>query len=143
MQFAQESLDRFISSYERNTTNNDLTAVVNQFADPFLAAGPDGSIIVPAAGFAQKLPSRKQYLEEAGLCSSKLIARRDTAVSDRYVLVSTEWQMDFVPADKPAATLTVSSSFLIDLGGGEPKILVYLTHQDLFQLLQEKYRAGK
>jgi hypothetical protein len=143
MRFPQAALDQFISSYERNTSNSDPSAVVAQFADPFLAAGPDGSVVVPTAAFAQKLPGRKQYLVAAGLRSSRLIARRDTAVSERYVLVDTEWQMDFVPADKPAASITVGSSFLIDMGGTEPKILAYLTHQDIFRLLQERFRAGK
>jgi hypothetical protein len=137
MNFSQETLDRFLQAYEQNTNNSDTSAAAAQFADTFVAAGPDGPVMVPAALFARSLPARKQQLEKAGLRQSKLIARSDTPISERYVLVRTQWQIDFIPQDRPARAITVSSSFLIDMGGSEPKILVYLAGQDIFKLLQE------
>ena len=138
MPLAQESLDRFMSSYECNTENADPAAVAGQFADPFLAAGPEGSIVVPAAVFARNLPGRKRLFDSAGLKNAKVVDRRDTMIGDRYVLVDTQWQMDFNPKGELAVSITVSSSFLIDMGGTAPKILVYLPHRDIFQLLRNQ-----
>ncbi|AXC11448.1 hypothetical protein ACPOL_2124 [Acidisarcina polymorpha] len=135
--FTQEALDSFLSTFERNTTSSDPAVVIAQFAETFLAAGPAGSTLVPAATFAQMLPSRRQYFEKAGLRASQLIARHDMQIGERYVLVDTQWKMDFAPTDKPEITLTVGSAFLIDMGSSDPKILAYLTHQDIYQLIQE------
>lgn len=46
--------------------------------------------------------------------------------------------MDFIPKGELAASITVSSSFLIDMGGTVPKILAYLSHQDIFRLLRNQ-----
>jgi len=138
MPFAQETLDHFLSTYEQNTVNPDPDVVVTQFADTFIAGGPSGAMVVPAALFAERLPARKRRFQEAGLQSTELRARRDRRIGDRYVLVETEWTMNFVPEGKPATSLTVTSSFLIDMGGSEPRILAYLAHQDIFQMMQER-----
>jgi hypothetical protein len=137
MPFEQQALDQFIVTFERNTSSTDFAAVVSQFADTFIAAGPTGSSLVPAAAFAQTLPSRKQYFDKARRRQSTLVSRRDTHIGERYALVDTQWQMDFSPVDKPDLALTVGSSFLIDMGGSQPKILAYLTHQDIFQLIRD------
>jgi hypothetical protein len=143
MPFTPQALDQFMTTYERNTASDDPADVVAQFADTFLAAGPDGSVLVSTTAFAQKLPMRKQHFENAGLRSTQLIARRDTLIGERYVLVDTQWQMDFAPAGKPAVTLTPQSSFLIDMGTPEPKILAYLSHQDIFKLIVDSDLVDK
>jgi len=143
MPFTPQALDQFMATYERNTASDDPAAVVAQFADTFLAAGPDGSVVIPAAAFAQKLPLRKQHFDNAGLRFTRLIARRDTPIGERYVLVDTQWQMDFAPPGKPAVTLTPQSSFLIDMGAPQPKILAYLSHQDIFKLMEDSDLVSK
>jgi hypothetical protein len=138
MSYSKEALDDFMATYERNAVDSTPSAVLLQFAENFLAAGPAGPVLVPAAAFAQHLPARKQSFDKAGLQSSKLTSRRDLRLGDRYVLVDTDWQMDFAPADMPHATLTAKSSFLVDMGQAKPKILAYISHQDIFQLMQER-----
>jgi hypothetical protein len=137
MSLTQKALDQFMKEFERNTSCGDPARVISQFADPFLAAGPDGSMVIPAALFGQQLPGRKEQFDRAGRVSSKLVDRRDTRISDRYFLVETRWRMDFAPNDKPATALTVGTSLLIDMGSAEPKILAYLPHQDIFRLMRD------
>lgn len=137
MPFAQDSLDRFMSTYEQNTGSDDPAVLAAQFAPTFLAAGPDGASSVPLAAFAPKLLQRKRLFTSAGLQSTRLVARRDMPVGDRYALVYTQWRMDFSSDAAPAVSITVASSFLIDMGSPEPKILAYLAHQDIFQRMKE------
>jgi hypothetical protein len=138
MSLAQDALDQFLLTYERNAANVHPEAVAAQFADSFIAAGPEGSAIISGKLFAQKLPQRKELFQRAGHRSSRLVSRRDIPIGDRYVVVDTRWEMDFAPDGQPGTSLNVGSVFLIDMGGPEPKILAYLTHQDIFRLMQER-----
>jgi len=138
MPFTQDALDQFLVSYERNAASGHPEAVAAQFADSFIAGGPEGSAIIPGKIFAQKLPQRKELFQRAGHRSSQLVARRDIPIGDRYVVVDTRWKMDFAPDGKPGTSLNVGSAFLIDMGDSEPKILAYLAYQDIFRLMQER-----
>ncbi len=134
----QDALDQFLLTYERNAANGDPKAVAAQFADSFIAGGPEGSAIIPSKLFVQKLPQRKEIFRQAGHRVSRLVERRDVQIGDRYVMVDTRWEMEFAPEGKPGENLNVGSAFLIDMGGPEPKILAYLAHQDIFRLIQER-----
>jgi hypothetical protein len=138
MSYNQDTLDQFMAAFEQNTTAARPETAAAQFATHFVAGGPQGSAVVPVEFFVQKLPERKELFRQAGLQSRKLVGRRDTQVGDRYALVQTQWQMDFAREDRTAVTFVVGSSFLIDMGGSEPKILAYLSDQDVFQLMRER-----
>lgn len=138
MSFNQDALDRFVAAFEQNTATASSEAAAAQFASHFVAGGPQGSAVVPVEFFVQKLPERKEAFKRAGLQSSKLVGRRDTHVGERYALVQTQWKMDFVRGDGAAATFVVGSSLLIDMGSPEPKILAYLSDQDVFQMMRER-----
>ncbi len=138
MPFSQDRLDQFFAIYERNSLSDDPGTAAAQYAEAFLAAVPQGPQIVPAALFAEKLPMRKRLFDEAGLVSTELTSRRDLRLGERYVLVGTEWRMNFVPENREATSFEVASSFLIDMGGSEPKIVAYIAHQDVFQIMKER-----
>lgn len=138
MPFMQDALDQFLLTYERNAASDDPEAVAAQFADSFIAGGPEGSAMIPGKLFAQKLPQRKEMFRQAGHRVSRLMERRDLPIGDRYVVVDTRWEMEFAPEGRPEEHLNVGSAFLIDMGGPEPKILAYIAHQDIFRLMQER-----
>jgi hypothetical protein len=46
--------------------------------------------------------------------------------------------MDFAPGGGAATEIRVSSTFLVDMKGEEPKILVYLAHQDVLRILEDR-----
>ncbi len=52
MPFMQDALDQFLLTYERNAASGDPEAVAAQFADSFIAGGPEGSAMIPAKLFA-------------------------------------------------------------------------------------------
>ena len=58
-------------------------------------------------------------------------------LDDRYVLADTRWQMTFAPGGKEEAQILAESVFLLDTGLPEPRILVYLSKQDLLARLRE------
>jgi len=131
------AIGQFLSTFEANANSGDMAASAAQFADNFIAAGPDGAKTVHASDFPKALEMRKKFFDKAGCKSSKLISQKQTGIGDRYVLVDTRWQMDFEPEGKPAASIETGSAILLDIGGAEPKILLYAAHQDIFKRMRE------
>lgn len=138
---AQDALDRFIANFGHNANHGSPSAVVAQFADTFIAAGPSGSMAVRASDFASALAMRKQLFAKAGYKSSKLVSKKETLLGDRFAVLDTCWRFEFTPENGSAWDVETRSSFFLDMGGemrgADPKILVYAAHQDILKLLKE------
>lgn len=135
-------VSRFFEIYAGESARSDIPAVVSHFTDPFLSVGPSGSQAVRVADFAAALPKKKALFSRVESQPSQLIALNETPLDSRYVLARTTWRMFFLPSNAPAQQLDVDSTFLIDTGhpGTDPrdfKILLYLTHQDLMQIVRD------
>jgi hypothetical protein len=128
---------RFFQTYQLHNSSGDLPAIVSHFADTFLAVGPQGAQCVRATDFAIALPKRKQLFESLGSQSTALVSIHETSLDDRYVLARTQWQMTF---DREGNTqnILVDSTFLLDTGNADVKILLYLPHQDIMQVLKDR-----
>jgi hypothetical protein len=128
---------RFFQTYQLHNSSGDIPAIVSHFADTFLAVGPQGAQCVRATDFAIALPKRKQLFESLGSQSTALVSIHETSLDDRYVLARTQWQMTF---DREGNTqnILVDSTFLLDTGNADVKILLYLPHQDIMQVLKDR-----
>jgi len=136
-------VSRFLNLYARETARDDIPAVVSHFTDPFLSAGPSGTQSVRVADFAAALPKKKALFDRLRSQPTQLIAVSETSLDSRYVFARTTWRMSFLRDDGLAQTLNVDSTFLIDTGLPETdpadfKILLYLAHQDLMQIVRER-----
>lgn len=129
-------LTTFFRSFERFSNSDDPTSGIAQFADPFLYAGPEASRVVPVAHFALALQKRKQWCHQAGCKSTSLVSKEETPLDARYTLVATRWRIELDRGGGSAKGIEVGSTFLVDTAGAEPKILMYIAHQDLIQLLE-------
>lgn len=132
-------IQAFFQRYDQLTREGNIPELVAQFAETFLAADPGGARPVRAADFALALPRRKQLFDKIGGChSTELVSVEETRLDDRYALARTRWRMKFEALDRGPNELLVDSSFLVDLGGESPRILLYMAHQDLMAVLHEK-----
>ena len=134
---------RFLAVYARETAEDNLQAVVSHFAESFLFAGPSGSQPVRAADFAAALPRRKALFDQLGSQPAELTAIHETPLDSRYVLARTTWRFSFRNHNTPAQEFDTDSTFLIDTGlPGTPKpdfkILLYLPHHDIMQMLRDR-----
>lgn len=141
MSLTSFDLTSFFETYERNSNGEDVNAVVSQFADPFLSAGPDGAVSVSAAHFALALQRRKRWFDDAGCKSSRLVGKDERPLDARYTLVTTRWRVECAPYGVSSFDLEADSTFLVDTGGEKPKIVLYLAHQDLGKELANR-RSG-
>ena len=129
---------RFFDSFAHQSSGNDIQAKVAQFADTFLAAGPQGAKCVRSADFAVALPKRKQLFDSLGCKSTALVSLEETPLDARYVLVKTKWQMTFSRPNANPEQVLADSTFIVDTAADEFKIVLYLANQDIVQVLKDR-----
>ena len=130
-------LEGFFRAFERSSDAGDFPALVSQFSDPFMVAGPGGAQCVRAADFAVALPKRKQFFDQLGCRATTLIALDETPVDSRYVLAKTRWQMTFQQGDQTKDAMA-DSAFLVDTAAEPFRIVFYLPNQDYMTMLREQ-----
>ena len=128
----------FLRDYERNIAAADIPALLDQFADPFLAAIPQGVKIVSAADHAKELPARRNLFDRAGCKPGRLVSAHPITLSSRYVLALTKWRWAFAAAHAEAKEILTDAAFLVDTGAGPPKIVLYLPATDMVAALKEE-----
>lgn len=99
MENLSASVEVFFRRFELNNNKNDFSAAVSQFADTFMAAGPQGAQCVRASDFALALPKRKQLFESFGCHSMQLIRVDAHSLGERYSMAYTRWKMNFAKGD--------------------------------------------
>ncbi len=140
-----EAMERFFRTFEANASGHDVEAQVSQFADVFMAAGPQGAQAVRASDFALAMPKRKQLFDRMGCRSTELVSLTEKRLDARYVLADTQWRMTFERADIAPQEVVVESVYIVDTGeaaeaGGSDggRIVFYLAKQDIMQIVRER-----
>ncbi len=136
------AMETFFEDFENNSNSSETGAVISQFAEMFLFAGPQGARVVPADAFALALPRRKKQFEEMGRRSTDLISLRETTLGNHYVMAETEWQMTFAQGEKSPEEIRVASTFIVYTGDEQPKIVFYLPQHDVMALLRDRGVGG-
>jgi hypothetical protein len=135
MEKAFPSVEPFFRRFELNNNRNDFSATTSQFADTFMAGGPQGVRCIQARDFALALPKRKQLFDSYGCQSTSLVSFSETRLDDRYVMARTQWQMKF-GRDQQATTAVANSTFIVDASAEPFRIVFYLAHQDFMEILK-------
>ena len=132
------AMEIFFKDFEHNSSLSEIGALISQFAETFLVAGPQGAQVVPASAFALALPRRKKQFDEMGCQSTDLISLRETTLGNHYVMAETEWQMTFAQGEESREEITVASTFILFTGDEQPKIVFYLPQHDVMALLKNR-----
>jgi hypothetical protein len=135
---SETAISRFFELYSRESNGNDIAALVSHFADPFLSTGPQGTQCVRASEFAAALPKRKELFARLGARPASLVDLKETPLDERYVLAKTRWSLEFVREDLARTELLLDSTFLVDTGTDAFRIVMYMPHQDILQLVKER-----
>ena len=138
MEYKPDLVESFLRDYERNIAAEDIPALLAQFADPFLAAIPQGAKIVSAADHAKALPARRDFFDHAGCKSSTLVSAQPIPLSSRYTLALTKWRVTVAVAQSQPKEIVVDTAFIVDTGDGACKIILYLPAADIMALLKDE-----
>jgi hypothetical protein len=131
-------METFFHVFEHNSNRSETGALISQFAEVFVVAGPQGARVVPASTFALALPARKKQFDEMGCRSTDLISLRETTLGNHYIMAETEWQMTFVRGERSPEEIRVASTFIVYTGDEQPKIVFYLPQHDVMALLKNR-----
>jgi hypothetical protein len=135
-----DEIRAFFRHYEQSSTAGDTEAMVLLYADPFLTADPSGARVVQASELRAALPKRKALFKSIGCKATALMSLDATPLDEHYVMVKTVWRWEFDRPERPE--LTLPSTFILFRTGGAPKIVFYLTHQDITTTLREHGLLG-
>ena len=135
----ETAVGRFFQLYAQRSSEDNTPALVSQFADPFVSADPHGTRCVRVEDFATALPKRKLLFDRLGSRPAVLVNLHETQLDERYVLAKTTWRFDFVHSNSgEPEQVFADSTFLIDTGGDEFKIVMYMAHQDIMQVFRDR-----
>jgi hypothetical protein len=138
MAITDAALTCFIQSFALHTATRNLPAIVEQFTDTFLAAGPAGAQCVRAADFALALPRRAELFASLDCEPAELIHVQPSPIDDRYALVHTTWRFTFRRDTGETDSVDSVSLFLVDTAGDVPRILAYISPQDILETIRRR-----
>jgi len=127
----------FFDEYAHHTEEGNIPELAACFADSFLAAGPQGARPVRASDFALALPKRYKVFESMGCRSTELTGLQENRLDSRYVSARTQWRLTFERPGMEALPIEVESTYLVDTGTEPFRILVYLAHSDIMEILKQ------
>jgi hypothetical protein len=135
----ETAVGRFFQLYAEKSSTDDIRALVSQFTDPFLSADPHGTHCVRVEDFAAALPKRKLLFDRLGCKPAVLVSLDETQLDARYVLAKTTWRFDFAGANsEEPVTVLADSTFLLDTCEEEFKVVMYMAHQNIIQVLRDR-----
>jgi hypothetical protein len=133
-----EAIETFFKDFETYSNQDDADRLTSQYADVFMAADPAGARVAQAAELRAFIPKRKQLFKSAGYQSTTLVSLHETKLDDHYVMVKTQWRMQFEPGNARAEEIDLASTFILHTSGEALKIVFYLTHHNIMTVLQDR-----
>jgi len=137
MKNAKTPIEGFFDEFARHTATGNVPELVSSYADVFLAGGPRGVQPVRATDFALALPKRYKLFESIGSRSTELIGLQENWLDARYVFVRTQWRLTFERSGAESLPIVVESTNLLDAAAEPFRILVYLAHADIMEVLKQ------
>jgi hypothetical protein len=131
-------IERFFETYAFHTDKGNVPELIGCFPGVFLAAGPQGAKPVRAADFALALPKRYKLFESMGCRKTELVGLHPAWLDERHVSARTEWRLTFERPSAESEQIVVESTFLIDAGAEPFRILLYLAHTDIMEVLKQR-----
>ena len=136
MEIKSDAVDSFLREFERNIASGDVPALLALFADPFLAATPQGAKMVTTSDYAKALSARSGLFERAGCKATSLVSVQPVALSSRYALALTKWRWVFAGEHAQPKEVFADTAYIVDTGVDPFKIILYLPAEDIMAVLK-------
>lgn len=130
-----EAIKRMFMEYEQAFRELDIEKGARFFADTFLSAGPRGTITQSKAEYLQKASLAADFYRQVGQTSARIITADETPISANYSWVKVLWGVTFRKTGNKLVEFDVS--YFIQNTGDEPRIIMFIAHQDEEQAMKE------
>src|SRR5262245_20677507 len=131
-------LRAFFERFQSRSAAADVDSLATMYAGNVMIAGPKGAQVVSSADLLRAIPKRRQLLESVGHQDTALVEFEETTLTDRYALVRAQFRWDFQAPNGEPATVTLPSTFIVDRGGDEPSIVLYMNEQVVVTVLRDR-----
>ena len=133
-------VEKLFADYGKSFSALDLHHAANLYADNFIAAGPKGVISQTRKEFDANAEKAAEYYRKVGQKSAEILSTTETWFGDKYVMVTVHWGAHFEKLDKP---YEFDVSYLVQLTGDTPKIILFISHEDEDEAMKEVARLQK
>ncbi len=130
-----DAVKKLFAEYEKAFNSLDVEKQVPLFAEHFISAGPRGSIAQGSDEFARMAGKAAQFYRSVGQTSAKILSMDETAISREYSMVKVHWGVTFEKTGNRLIEFDVT--YFIQKTGPEPKIIMFIAHQDEEKAMKE------
>ena len=130
-----DSIKKLFAEYEKAFNVLDVEKQVPFFAEHFISAGPRGSIAQGRDEFAKMASKAAEFYRNVGQTSAKILSMDETEISREYSMVKVHWGVTFKKIGNRLIEFDVT--YFIQKIGPEPKIIMFIAHQDEEKAMKE------
>ena len=130
-----DAIKKLFAEYEKAFNALDIEKQVPFFAEHFISAGPRGSIAQGRDEFTKMAGEAAKFYRSVGQTSAKIVSMKETAISSEYSMVKVHWGVTFEKTGNKLIEFDVT--YFIQKTGPEPKIIMFVAHQDEERALKE------
>jgi hypothetical protein len=131
-----ESVRKLFAEYEKAFDALDLSKSAGFFADTFISAGPRGIIAQSKAEFLRLAHQAADFYKRVGQTSARILSMDETPISNEYSMVKVHWGVTFRKTGDKMIEFDVT--YFVQKTGSEPKIIMFIAHQDEQKAMQER-----
>ncbi|KPQ43947.1 MAG: hypothetical protein MPEBLZ_01478 [Candidatus Methanoperedens nitroreducens] len=128
-------IKKLFVEYEKAFNALDVEKQVPFFAEHFISAGPKGSIALERDEFAKMAGKAAEFYRSVGQTSAKILSMEETEISNEYSMVKVHWGVTFEKTGNKLIEFDVT--YFIQKTGPEPKIIMFIAHQDEERAMKE------
>ena len=132
---ASESVKRLFEEYEKAFAALDIAMSARFFVDTFISAGPNGTITNSKTELLKSARQAADFYRSVGQKSAKILSLDEQPISEQFSLVKVHWGVTFEKTGEKLIEFDVS--YLVQKIGPEPKIILFISHQDEQKAMQE------
>ena len=130
-----DAVKRLFVEYEKAFNVLDVEKQVPFFAEHFISAGPKGSIAQGRDEFAKMAIKAAEFYRSVGQTSAKILSMDEIPISNEYSMVRVQWGVTFRKTGNRLIEFDVT--YFIQMTGPEPKIIMFIVHQDEEKAMKE------
>jgi hypothetical protein len=131
----RDSIMKLFAEYEKAFNALEVEKQVPFFAEHFISAGPRGSIALGRDEFAKMASKAAEFYRNVGQTSAKILSMDETEISREYSMVKVHWGVTFKKTGNRLIEFDVT--YFIQKIGPEPKIIMFIAHQDEEKAMKE------
>lgn len=129
------AVNALLRDYEKAFDRLDAEGQASLFAETFISAGPKGTIAQSRDEFLTMARKAGDYYRSVGQTGAKILHMKETPISEAYTMVAVHWGVTFQKTGDKAIEFDVS--YIIQTTGEQPKIIMFITHQDEDQAMKD------